>query len=160
MSEPRGRLAQCSVSLRAVLAASLGAHRKAQHARVYFVGGRCLGAGEFPNGNSSMPNGAWRRPTPASSARPAHRAAASSGGKRGVQRRPWHSGGGPLTPGLARARRHTPWEKGGKVCICDVLYSLSYSRKASRRAFGEPWVLLTLKHRSIPTSSYLPTSDR
>ena len=40
MSEPRGRLAQCSVSLRAVLAASLGAHRKAQHARVCFAGGR------------------------------------------------------------------------------------------------------------------------
>ena len=29
-----------SVSLRAVLAASLGAHRKAQHARVCFAGGR------------------------------------------------------------------------------------------------------------------------
>ena len=40
MSEPRGRLARCSVSLRAVLAASLGAHRKAQHARVCFAGGR------------------------------------------------------------------------------------------------------------------------
>ena len=40
MSEPRGRLAQCSVSLHAVLAASLGAHRKAQHARVCFAGGR------------------------------------------------------------------------------------------------------------------------
>ena len=40
MSEPRGRLAQCSVNLRAVLAASLGAHRKAQHARVCFAGGR------------------------------------------------------------------------------------------------------------------------
>ena len=37
MSEPRGRLAQCSVSLHAVLAASLGAHRKAQHARVCFA---------------------------------------------------------------------------------------------------------------------------
>ena len=37
MSEPRGRLAQCSVSLREVLAASLGAHRKAQHARVCFA---------------------------------------------------------------------------------------------------------------------------
>ena len=40
MSEPRGRLARWSVSLRAVLAASLGAHRKAQHARVCFAGGR------------------------------------------------------------------------------------------------------------------------
>ena len=40
MSEPRGRLAQCSVSLTAVLAASLGAHSKAQHARVCFAGGR------------------------------------------------------------------------------------------------------------------------
>ena len=40
MSEPRGRLAQCSVNLHAVLAASLGAHRKAQHARVCFAGGR------------------------------------------------------------------------------------------------------------------------
>ena len=37
MYEPRGRLTQCSVSLHAVLAASLGAHRKAQHARVCFV---------------------------------------------------------------------------------------------------------------------------
>ena len=40
MSEPRGRLARWSVGLRAVLAASLGAHRKAQHARVCFAGGR------------------------------------------------------------------------------------------------------------------------
>ena len=40
VSEPRGKLAQCSVSLHAVLAASLGAHRKAQHARVCFAGGR------------------------------------------------------------------------------------------------------------------------
>ena len=33
-------LGNTSVSLHAVLAASLGAHRKAQHARVCFAGGR------------------------------------------------------------------------------------------------------------------------
>ena len=53
MSEPRGRLAQCSVSLHAVLAASLGAHSKAQHARAgdifsqgLFVGNRWRSAGK------------------------------------------------------------------------------------------------------------------
>ena len=58
MSEPRGRLAQCSVSLRAVLAASLGAHRKVQHARV------CFGAPQIPNTNTQHQH---RRCSPAQS---------------------------------------------------------------------------------------------
>ena len=72
---------------------------------------RTKGMGEFPNGNPSMSQ--WGVTTP--DARQLCAPSASSGGKRGVQRRPWHSGGGLLTPGRARARRHTPWEKGRQV---------------------------------------------
>ena len=69
------------------------------------------GMGEFPNRDSNM--SPWGVTTP--DARQLCAPSASSGGKRGVQRRPWHSGGGLLTPGRARARRHTPWEKGRQV---------------------------------------------